>query len=211
MALSEKMSVLQFIQPSHFDIAPVYRWHPAFTLARNEIAAINDVLSPQEKVERVFRTSKLIHHILGERGDGDGAGCADDFLPILIFVVLKAQPPFLNANVEYITRFRHPDRLSGERYYYLTQFASACEFLSNVGPSSLSIDPEEYTRLFCARRRRRNSDPGPTEGVGGVEGCRSDNHCPHRDWTQHYPIGMLDVKRDPNAKKEQVPAVRASR
>lgn len=49
---------------------------------------------------------------------------ADTFIPVLIFVVLRASPDNLISNVEYISRFRNPDRLSSESGYYLSSLVS---------------------------------------------------------------------------------------
>lgn len=53
---------------------------------------------------------------------------ADSFMPLLIYVVLQANPEHLVSNVQYILRFRNQEKLAGEAGYYLS---------SLVSPSSL--------------------------------------------------------------------------
>ena len=45
---------------------------------------------------------------------------ADAFVPLLIYVVLHANPDHLVSNVQYILRFRNQDKLGGEAGYYLS-------------------------------------------------------------------------------------------
>ena len=45
---------------------------------------------------------------------------ADSFVPLLIYVVLHANPEHLVSNVQYILRFRNQDKLGGEAGYYLS-------------------------------------------------------------------------------------------
>ena len=46
---------------------------------------------------------------------------ADDFLPVLIYVVIHANPPQLASNLEYIQRFRMHSRMASESAYFFTQ------------------------------------------------------------------------------------------
>ena len=54
---------------------------------------------------------------------GVAAG-ADDFLPVLIYVVIHANPPQLASNLEYIQRFRMHSRMASESAYFFTQLVS---------------------------------------------------------------------------------------
>ncbi len=49
---------------------------------------------------------------------------ADSFMPMLIYVVLHANPEHLVSNVQYILRFRNQEKLGGEAGYYLSSLVS---------------------------------------------------------------------------------------
>ena len=50
---------------------------------------------------------------------------ADDFLPVLIYVVIHANPPQLVSNLLYIERFRMHSRMQSESAYFFTQLVRA--------------------------------------------------------------------------------------
>ena len=75
------------------------------------------------------------------RHESGAASSADAFVPILIFVVLRANPENLLSNVEYINRFRTPARLQGEPGYYLS---SLVRFPQECPYSSLTLSDRGY-------------------------------------------------------------------
>ncbi len=50
---------------------------------------------------------------------------ADDFLPVLIYVLIHANPPQLASNLMYIERFRMHSRMMSESAYFFTQLVRA--------------------------------------------------------------------------------------
>lgn len=60
------------------------------------------------------------------RNTKKGDTSADSFVPLLIFVVLKANPEHLVSNIQYILRFRNQEKLGGEAGYYLSSLV--CNF-----------------------------------------------------------------------------------
>ncbi len=54
-----------------------------------------------------------------------GAAGADDFTPLLIYVVIRARTPMLASNLSYIERFRMASKLTGESHYYYIQLVRA--------------------------------------------------------------------------------------
>jgi len=53
---------------------------------------------------------------------------ADEFMPVLIFVIIKANPPCLLSTVQYVNSF-YGSRLQGEEQYWWMQFSSVVQYI----------------------------------------------------------------------------------
>ncbi len=62
---------------------------------------------------------------------GKTAG-ADDFFPVLVYVILCANPPNLHSTIQYVRYFGAASVSFGEAGYWWTQFCSAVTFIQSI-------------------------------------------------------------------------------
>ncbi|KAI9250419.1 hypothetical protein EDC94DRAFT_623230 [Helicostylum pulchrum] len=139
--LHHKIKIFRWIQEKHLDI-PVTADNDSFlTFAESELLKMNNYKAPRDKLICILNCCKVIFGLMKHMEGDEGA---DVFLPLLIFVVIRANPPRLISNVQYISRFRNPDHLRSEAGYYLTNLMGAVEFIETMDASSLSVSQEEF-------------------------------------------------------------------
>ena len=64
-------------------------------------------------------------------GKSGSVPAADDFVPVMVYVVIKANPPSLLSTVQYVDSF-YGNRMAGEDQYWWMQFAAAIEFIKTM-------------------------------------------------------------------------------
>ncbi|CED82917.1 Vacuolar assembly/sorting protein VPS9 [Phaffia rhodozyma] len=119
--------------------------------AMDEMIKMNHYKAPRDKLICILNSCKVIFGMIrqlsanknsGKKAEGSGA---DTFIPILILVVLKANPEHLISNVEYINRFRSASKLQSEAGYYLSSLMGSITFIESMDHTVLSnITQQEF-------------------------------------------------------------------
>lgn len=143
--LAQKIRIYSWIREEHLDLEPVGPNGERFLrLAQQELLKIKGYRAPRDKVICVLNCCKVIFGLLKNAKSSDTS--ADSFVPLLIYVVLQANPENLVSNVQYILRFRNQDKLGGEAGYYLSSLSGAIQFIENLDRTTLTVSDEEFER-----------------------------------------------------------------
>ncbi|XP_062212973.1 vacuolar protein sorting-associated protein 9A-like isoform X2 [Phragmites australis] len=170
MEISEKIGLLQqFVKPQHLDIPKVLHNEASWLVAVKELQKINSYKAPREKLLCVMSCCQVINNLLlnvSMSNDRTLSG-ADEFLPILIYITIKANPPQLHSNLKFVQLFRRETKLISEVEYYLTNLISAKMFIINANARSLSMEESEFQKhMELARLSTQISVASPSSSQG---------------------------------------------
>jgi hypothetical protein len=143
--LAQKIQIYSWVREAHLDIAPIAAdgGKRFLKLAQQELLKIRSYRAPRDKIICVLNCCKVIFGYL-RHAKSDSS--ADSFMPLLIYIVLQANPEHLVSNVQYILRFRNQDKLGGEAGYYLSSLLGAIQFVENMDRTTLTITDEEFEK-----------------------------------------------------------------
>lgn len=149
LKMQKRIKSLNWIMTQHLDIELDLRDKQIRDLLDTAIADIIEMGSkqiPLEKLDCIVSCSKSIFNMLQTSKSSEPVS-ADQFLPALVYVVIKANPPLLHSNIKFINRFSNPRRLmSGEAGYYFTNLCCAVAFIEKLNGSSLNIPEDDFQR-----------------------------------------------------------------
>ncbi|KAI9137568.1 hypothetical protein BKA69DRAFT_1178042 [Paraphysoderma sedebokerense] len=146
--LHKKIQIFRWLELRHLDANISDQSDTFLKVAQQELLKINDYKAPRDKLICILNCCKVIFGLL-RQAEADTS--ADMFLPVLIYVVIQANPPKLISNVQYISRFRNPAKLQSEAGYYLTNLMGAISFIESLEAKNLSISQEAFDRNISER------------------------------------------------------------
>ncbi|XP_066090974.1 ras and Rab interactor 2 isoform X3 [Saccopteryx bilineata] len=117
--------------------------------------------SPEKKVMLLLRVCKLIYTVM-ENNSGRMYG-ADDFLPVLTYVLAQCDMLELDTEIEYMMELLDPSLLHGEGGYYLTSAYGALSLIKNFQEEQaarlLSSETRDTLRQWHKRRTTNRTIP----------------------------------------------------
>uniref|UniRef100_A0A8C6RES4 Ras and Rab interactor 1 n=2 Tax=Nannospalax galili TaxID=1026970 RepID=A0A8C6RES4_NANGA len=122
---------------------------------RQKLLQLLRTYSPSAQIKRLLQACKLLYTALRTQA-GEDAG-ADEFLPLLSFVLAQCDLPDLLLEAEYMSELLEPTLLTGEGGYYLTSLSASLALLGSLGQAhTLPLSPaQELQRSLALWEQRR--------------------------------------------------------
>ncbi|NXJ73761.1 RIN3 protein, partial [Trogon melanurus] len=111
--------------------------------------------SPEKKIAILLKSCKLIYDSMAQGNPGKPYG-ADDFLPVLMYVLARSNLTEVLLNVEYMMELMDPALHLGEGSYYLTTTYGALEHIKNYDKITVTrqLSMEVQDSIHRWERRR---------------------------------------------------------
>ncbi|XP_072909619.1 rab5 GDP/GTP exchange factor isoform X2 [Hemitrygon akajei] len=190
LAVQKRIRALHWVTLEMLCVPVNEEIHEVYELVVKAITAVIEMDSrrvPREKLTCITKCSKHIFNAI--KITKNEPASADDFLPTLIYIVLKANPPRLQSNIQYITRFCNPSRLmTGEDGYYFTNLCCAVAFIEKLDAQSLNLTQEDFDRYMSgqASPKKHDSEDWSTGACAGMKQmCKNLNLISQLNERQH--------------------------
>ncbi|XP_078418361.1 ras and Rab interactor 3 [Cetorhinus maximus] len=122
---------------------------------QQKFSAMHQAYSPDKKVTYLLKACKLIYDSMAVGNTAKSYG-ADDFLPVLMYVLARSNLTSLLLDVEYMMELLDPSLHLGEGYYYLTTTYGALEHIKHYDKHTVTrqLSHEVQDSIHQWQRRR---------------------------------------------------------
>ncbi|NXK97878.1 RIN3 protein, partial [Formicarius rufipectus] len=121
----------------------------------HKFTTMHKTYSPEKKIAILLKACKLIYDSMAQGNPGKPYG-ADDFLPVLMYVLARSNLTEVLLNVEYMMELMDPALQLGEGSYYLTTTYGVLEHIKNYDKITvtrqLSVEVQDSIHRWERRR-----------------------------------------------------------
>ncbi|KAH3764869.1 vacuolar assembly/sorting protein VPS9 [Pelomyxa schiedti] len=130
--------------------------------AAQELEGMDTLFTPYEKLACILNACKVVLFSLQSFGS---IGGADDFLPSIIYLLIKANLPHVFSNTSFIGRFAGVEDRNDEAYCYYTHLVSASMYIETMpAPAEAPTETKTADPQPIAISTQVVDQPAPSQG-----------------------------------------------
>ncbi|NXT59865.1 RIN3 protein, partial [Chaetops frenatus] len=153
--LKENQLVIQNTTTTDLGITTSVPETPVLEKILHKFSTMYKTYSPEKKIAILLKACKLIYDSMAQGNPGKPYG-ADDFLPVLMYVLARSNLTEVLLNVEYMMELMDPALQLGEGSYYLTTTYGVLEHIKNYDKITvtrqLSVEVQDSIHRWERRR-----------------------------------------------------------
>ncbi|CAH2220777.1 Hypothetical predicted protein [Pelobates cultripes] len=130
---------------------------------KEKLSLVHMAYSPKKMTTLLLKVCKLIYESMESSSEKKEPFGADDFLPVLIHVLIGCDLTSVQLDVEYMMELADPSELQGEGGYYLTTMFGALYHISSFNTVSRQLSTEAQNSIRQWQRRRTIHHRHPTQ------------------------------------------------
>ncbi|XP_060113746.1 ras and Rab interactor-like protein [Heteronotia binoei] len=124
---------------------------------RTKLGLMHQAYSPKKKETQMLKVCKLIYEAMNQTAGRTEPFGADDFLPVLTYVLLNCDIVSVQLDVEYMMELMEPSQMQGEGGYYVTTWFGVLYHIANFQPAAMvtrqiSIEAQQSIHQWHRRR-----------------------------------------------------------
>ncbi|XP_042294966.1 ras and Rab interactor-like protein isoform X2 [Sceloporus undulatus] len=124
---------------------------------QTKLDLLHQAYSPRKKETQMLKICKMLYESMNQTAGRTEPFGADDFLPVLIYMLVNCDIVSVQLDVEYMMELMDPSQLQGEGGYYLTTWFGALFHIANFQPAAMitrQISIEAQYSIHQWHRRR---------------------------------------------------------
>uniref|UniRef100_A0A6Q2ZEZ9 Ras and Rab interactor 3 n=1 Tax=Esox lucius TaxID=8010 RepID=A0A6Q2ZEZ9_ESOLU len=153
--LKENQSVVLGTTTTDLGVTTSIPEAPVMEKIQLKLMSLHQEYSPQKKIDLLLKACKIIYESMSVGSPGRAHG-ADDFLPVLMYVLARSDMVYLLLDVEYMMELMDPALQLGEGSYYLTTTYGVLEHIKNYDKQTvtrqLSLEIQDSIHRWERRR-----------------------------------------------------------